>query len=83
MITVANLKMALEKAEVINLWSKELNAYLEVDHNCLRDALHNMNEIYELPLVVSEDEYSEEEDVDCCERVLYLDPEGVNPDSKL
>lgn len=79
MIKVQDLIKVIEKAEVIYLWSKEFNAYLEVDVNSLQDAIHDYNPIYELPLVISENEIEEEDP----EIVIYLDPEGVNPDSKL
>lgn len=80
MIKVSALIKEVERADVVYLWSKELNAYLEVDLNHLKDAIYDYNPIFELALVISENE-DEEEDPN--ERVIYLDPDGVNPDSKL
>lgn len=79
MIKASELIKEIERADVVQLWSKELNAYVEVDIVSLMDAVDGCNSLYEFPLVISENEIEEESS----ERFLYLDPEGVNPDSKL
>lgn len=80
MIKCSDLLNEVNKADIVFLWSKELNHYLEVDINSIAEILESCNPIFEFELLISYDQEREEDDF---EKALYIDPHGVNPDSKL